>query len=344
MSKAEILFLSQEEEVQCGLLDMKMVMEEVEKAFFKMGKGMVKNPPKVKLGLPENHNWTCFFNSMPSWLGSEEEGDEGIVGFKWAAESKNNVKEDKGLPLGVDVVILSDPHTVMPKAIMDGTIITAMRTSAVAGVAAKYLAPKGAKSACLVGAGVIGRTMVMAMMEALPELEVIYMADLKVEKCQGLAEEFKDQIKIVPSASVEESVKDADVIVTATTAGKPIVFKDWVKKEKVTFIQMSGYEMDVEIGLASKKYVDNYKQMMTFDDKLLYDLVVNHNVAPESVWELSDVATGAKAGREDDDKWVICMTMGMGMQDIIVANKLYENALAKGLGTKLTYWENPLWV
>ncbi|MBO4992190.1 MAG: ornithine cyclodeaminase, partial [Firmicutes bacterium] len=80
------------------------------------------------------------------------------------------------------------------------------------------------------------------------------------------------------------------------------------------------------------------------DDELLYDMVVNHNVAPESVWELSDVATGAKAGREDDDKWIICMTMGMGMQDIIVANKLYENALAKGLGTKLTYWENPLWV
>ena len=48
--------------------------------------------------------------------------------------------------------------------------------------------------------------------------------------------------------------------------------------------------------------------------------------------------------RQAEDGWIICMTMGMGMQDIIVANKLYKNAMEKGLGTKLTYWENPLWV
>lgn len=340
MSKAEVLFISQEEEVKCGLLDMKMIMEEVEKAFVMMGKGEVKNPPKVKLGLPENHDWMTFFNSMPTWLG----GEENIAGFKWAAESKYNVTENNGLPLGVDIVVLSDPHTVMPKAIMDGTIITAMRTSAVAGVAAKYLAPKGSKTACLVGAGVIGRTMVMAMMEALPELNTIYMADLKIEKCQKLAEEFKDQITIIASDSVEESVKEADVIVTATTAGKPIVLKDWITKEKVTFIQMSGYEMDLQIGLASKKYVDYYAQMMTFTDKLLYDMVENHGVKPEEITEISQLATKEKPGRQDEDGWITCMTMGMGMQDIIVANKLYKNAMEKGLGTKLTYWENPLWV
>lgn len=341
MSKAELLFISQEEEVQCGLLDMKMIMEEVEKAFAMMGKGQVKNPPKVKLGLPENHDWMTFFNSMPTYLG----GEENIAGFKWAAESKYNVKENNGLPLGVDIVVLSDPHTVMPKAVMDGTIITAMRTSAVAGVAAKYLAPKGAKTACLIGAGVIGRTMVMAMMEALPDLETIHMADLKIEKCQGLAEEFKDKIKIVPSDSVEESVKDADVIVSATTAGKPIVFKEWISKEKVTFIQMSGYEMALDIGLASeKKVVDNWDQMMTFTDKLLYDMVENHGVKKEDVVEIADMVTGEKPGRQEDDKWITCMTMGMGMQDIIVAHKLYKNAKEKGLGTNLTYWENPLWV
>ena len=77
---------------------------------------------------------------MPSYIG----GDVNIAGIKWAAESKKNATIP-GIPYGIDISILSDPETVLPFCILDGTLITAMRTSAVGGVLAKYAAPSNTR-------------------------------------------------------------------------------------------------------------------------------------------------------------------------------------------------------
>ena len=191
--KPEILFLKQEDVVKAGVLDMKTVLAITEKTFKMIGEGQVINPPKTMLGMPNNENWKSYCMSMPSYIG----GDVDIAGFKWASESVFNMSQPD-MPYGVDVVMLSDPKTVYPKAIMDGTIITAMRTSAAAGVAAKYLASKNSNTACLVGAGVIGRTMVMAMMEAVPSLETIYLCDLDIAKAQGIAKEYEGKYNVIP--------------------------------------------------------------------------------------------------------------------------------------------------
>ena len=207
--KPEILFLKQEDVVKAGVLDMKTVLAITEKTFKMIGEGQVINPPKTMLGMPNNENWKSYCMSMPSYIG----GDVDIAGFKWASESVFNMSQPD-MPYGVDVVMLSDPKTVYPKAIMDGTIITAMRTSAAAGVAAKYLASKNSKTACLVGAGVIGRTMVMAMMEAVPSLETIYLCDLDIAKAQGIAKEYEGKYNVIPCSDTEEAAKKADIIVT----------------------------------------------------------------------------------------------------------------------------------
>ena len=114
--KPEILFLKQEDVIKAGLLDMKMILEVTEKTFKMIGEGQVINPTKVFMGMPDNENWTSYCMSMPAYLG----GDIDIAGFKWAAESVFNATQP-GMPYGVDIVTLSDPKTVYPKAIMDGT-------------------------------------------------------------------------------------------------------------------------------------------------------------------------------------------------------------------------------
>ena len=130
--KPEILFLKQEDVIKAGLLDMKMVLAETEKTFKMIGQNQIINPTKVFMGMPSNENWDSYCMSMPAYIG----GDVDTAGFKWAAESKANAQLE-GVPYGIDIVILSDPKTVFPKAILDGTITTAMRTSATAGVMAK---------------------------------------------------------------------------------------------------------------------------------------------------------------------------------------------------------------
>ena len=130
----EILFLQQEDQIKAGLLDMKMILKITEDTYKMLGQGQIQNPPKVHLGIPEGTEWESFFNTLPSYIG----GDMNIAGIKWAAESKKNATTP-GIPYGIDISILSDPVTVLPFCIQDGTIITAMRTSAVAAAAKSQL-------------------------------------------------------------------------------------------------------------------------------------------------------------------------------------------------------------
>ena len=169
----EILFLKQEDVIKAGLLDMKQILAVTEKTYAMLGQGLIKNPPKTNTSIPDKENWQSFFNAMPCYIG----GDVNIGGIKWAAESKKNATIP-GIPYGIDISILSDPETVLPFCILDGTLITAMRTSAVGGLMAKYAAPSNADTACLVGAGVIGRTMISAVHEALPQIKTMYLCDI----------------------------------------------------------------------------------------------------------------------------------------------------------------------
>jgi ornithine cyclodeaminase len=173
--------MKQEDVIEAGILDMEKVLEMVEKAFYLEGQGEIINPPKTVFGIPIGKEPESHFFAMPVYIG----GDVNRPGIKWAAESMANARTGN-LPMGIDLVILSDPVTVKPVAIMDGMVITAMRTAAAAGVAAKYLAPKGAKTAGFVGAGVIGRTMIMALKQVIPGLEEIRLCDLRLEKAEKL--------------------------------------------------------------------------------------------------------------------------------------------------------------
>jgi ornithine cyclodeaminase len=337
--KPEILFLKQEDVIRSGLLDMKMVLEETEKVFRMLGEKRAINPAKLKLGLPDNTDWDSFFMSMPAFIG----GDAHVAGFKWAAESKRNATVP-GMPLGVDVVVLSDPDTVYPKAIMDGTIITAMRTSAMAGLAARHMARADSETACLVGAGVIGRTMIMAMKEVLPKLERVFLVDLIAKKAEDMAAEFKDSVEVIPGASLESAAKGADVVVTETTTRKPFVKKSFLAPN-ATVIQMSSYEIEDEILLSADKVaVDIWEQQIRNVGGLLKKLYDEGKVKRERVAELQELVLGAKPGRESDGELTVTCLHGVGAVDVGVANRIYQNALKAGVGQKLVLWDDPMWV
>ena len=187
----EILLLKQEDVIKAGLLDMKQILAVTEKTYAMLGQGLIKNPPKTNTSIPDKENWQSFFNAMPCYIG----GDINIGGIKWAAESKKNATIP-GIPYGIDISILSDPETVLPFCILDGTLITAMRTSAVGGLMAKYAAPSDADTACLVGAGVIGRTMISAVHEALPQIKTMCLCDIDVAKAEGIAKEYGDSLGV----------------------------------------------------------------------------------------------------------------------------------------------------
>ena len=337
--KTEILFMQQEDVIAAGILDMGKVLEMVEKAFYLEGHGEIINPPKTVFGIPIGSNPQSHFFSMPVYIG----GDVNRPGIKWAAESMANAKTGD-LPMGIDLVILSDPVTVQPVAIMDGMVITAMRTAAAAGVAAKYLAPKGAKVAGCVGAGVIGRTMIMALKQVIPSLEQVKLCDLNLQKAEKLAAEFEGEIQVIPTNNVEETVIDADIITTMTTSRKPFVKAEWVKSGAMV-IQMSSWE--VEAGVvkkANKVVVDSWDQMKENDLSVIKQMVQKGDLDEKNIWALNEVVCGKKPGREKDDEITLFSSRGMGCLDIIIGDYLYKEALKKGLGQKLVLWDEAKWV
>ena len=338
--KHEILFLNQEDVIEAGVLNMGKILELVEKVFYLDGIGQVKNPPKTEMAVPDKDSRQSTFISMPVYIG----GDINRAGVKWAAESKANM-ESGLLPMGIDIVILSDPVTVLPIAILDGLVITAMRTAAAAGVAAKHLARKDSETVGCIGAGIIGRTMIQALKGVLPNIKQFKMFDLKPEKVDNLIKEFEGTgIEIIAAGSVEEAVSDADIVATMTTSKKPFVKGEWIKPGTMV-IQMSSYEVEKDVvSKADKLVVDSWAQMKENSDSVLAQMFYSKELDEDDVLHLKDIVSGKKAGRETDDEITMFSSRGMGCLDIMVADYLYKQAIDKGIGQKLNLWEEVKWV
>ncbi len=351
--KPEFLVLRQEDLVSAGLTDMKLVMEIEEEIFKMVGEGIVIQPNKIFMPIPKEEmkdspemqfttpaTMGSFGMSMPAYLG----GDFNVAGFKWAAETEYNITQPD-IPYGVDVVVLSDPKTMFPLAFFDGTLTTAMRTSGAAGICAKYMARKNSKVAALIGAGVIGRTMILAMMNAVPGLEEIRLVDKKIEKAEGLRDEFLGKYNIVPIADAKEAMDGADIIVTETTSLKSFIPREWITVPNATVIQMEAYAFENDVfAEADKVLVDRYVQITHLEGHQMHELHEKGLIKPETTIQIADLAMGKHPGRESDDEFIACCTAGMGAVDIGIAFRMYQRCKEMGLGTKCVLWDKSQWV
>jgi ornithine cyclodeaminase len=333
------LLLKQEDVVKAGLLDMKQILAVTEKTYSMLGQGQIQNPPKTNTSIPEKTNWQSFFNAMPSHIA----GDVNIAGIKWAAEAKKNASIP-GIPYGIDITILSDPETVLPFCILDGTLITAMRTSAVGGLMAKYAAPSNADTAALIGAGVIGRTMVSAVHEALPQIKTMYLTDLDLSKAEEIAAEYGDSlgVKIIPTTDSKGAALKSQLIVGETTAREPIMDSSWLTPG-CAIVSMHPSEMAEDLFLSAEAIsVDYWKQMKEHMNPLV-KLVGEGAIKEDSLIDLSELVLGKKKLRTSDDQYVTACSMGLGALDIMIAYQMFENATKMGIGTKFNLWDKPLW-
>jgi ornithine cyclodeaminase/alanine dehydrogenase-like protein (mu-crystallin family) len=338
----EFLFLTQEDVIAAGALDMKATLEDVELAYKLFASGEVNQPHKSVMQYENKQTGQkrqYLTVSMPVYVG----GEINRAGIKWAAESMDNAARGD-MPMGVDIIILHDLEHAIPHAIMEGGLITAMRTSAVAGVGAKYLANSDSKVAGLIGAGVVGRTMIMALTSAMSALEEIRLYDLDESKSHGLAEEFKDIITVKVVDSVETAFKNADIITTQTTARRNIVKKEWIPQGSY-YAHMSTDEAEDGAFLETDLLVvDNWQTLKGWEFFSPTRLVNEGKLNGEEIVDLGEIILGKKVGRRSPKDSIIFANLGMGCLDIAIAERIYKNAKTKGLGQKLKLWDKPLWL
>ncbi len=317
-----------------GFIDIREVVETVEEVFHQHGLGRVAMPAKLKLDM-HAFGYDSSMNAMPAFI---EKLD--VAGMKWVGQLGAN--PPRGLPFVMGMLILVEPLSGKPLAVMEASWITAMRTGASAAVAAKYLAPEGAKIAAIIGAGVQGRTSLSALDTAM-ELDEVRIVDMSVDALSRFMDDMtgKVDVNLKKADSAQEAVVGADIIVTATTADETVVVESWVQPKALVVSLGSHPELDKSLVLsASKIVVDNWEQNKHRGE--LHKLYERGAINDDSIYaELGSIVAGAIAGREEEDGRIVACLIGMGSEDVAVAKTIYDRAKESGLAQTFTFIHTP---
>jgi ornithine cyclodeaminase len=327
----ELIYLDREALVSAGLLDFARAVEDVESVFKMLAAGEVVMPPKVAIelffndGSPKGH-----LIAMPVYV-----KPLGVAGVKWAAGFFRN--PERGLPHGLDVIVLSDPETGRPLAVMEGALVTAVRTGAAAAVGAKYLAPDGTEIAALIGAGVVGRAAAHALRAALPGLAELRVYDLKREKAEAVAKEVGGKV----AGGLEGAVRGSDIVVTATTSHSQFVKLGWLKRDCLC-VEIGKNELEDAVILRADRVVVDYWEQVKSREWVSLARLWRQGLLPES--RIEEIARIVSMGRLGGGGLRVFSPIGMACEDIVVANRLYREAEKRGLGVRLPLWRATDWL
>jgi ornithine cyclodeaminase/alanine dehydrogenase len=311
------------------ILTMKDVIEYVEMAFLELQRGTAILPMRATITLSEKHGW---IGVMPAYLGRM-----GSLSTKIVTVFEKNL--EKNMPTIMATIMLNDSETGAPLAIMDGTLITAMRTGAVCGVATKYLARKDSKNVGIFGAGVQARTQLMAMC-AVREIRKALVHDVVKERAESFASEMSKILKIpVEACEPRDLVAQSDIIVTATTSKTPVFDGSWVKPG--THLNLIGSfkpdvrEVDEEVIKKAKIVVDQKSAALEEAGDIIIPLKAGIITEKDIYAELGELAAGLKPGRTSDFEITLFKSVGLGIQDCAAAWLAYMRAKEKGVGMEV---------
>jgi len=322
MKSIEFLYLSQEDVIQVGL-SMSDTIAVVENVLKDHADNACENPPK-----PGVHPLAdAFIHAMPAYLPRKN-----ISGMKWVSGFFDNQRY--GLPSIMGLLVLNDVTTGQPVAVMEAGYITALRTAAMSGVSARYLAVAGAKRVGIVGAGIQGRYNLLSLKEVLPGIQRVRVHDIDSYAAVRLKEVMQGQVpfQIEIRPSVQEVFQEADIIITAIGRPRERIFKEqWVKAGALVLpVGPRGWET-AAIGKMDKFVVDDWGQFSH-----LYDGEGGYYAPLPTLYaQLGEIVTGKKPARESTAERIINFNLGMAILDIAVGNEILERARRSNLGRVL---------
>jgi len=323
MPEKQLLYLSQAEVIATGLT-MAKIIDLLEIAFQEKGEGRVEMPPKPGIHPGAGDN---FIHAMPAYIPALNS-----AGVKWVSGFPENHKRD--LPYITGLLILNDPETGLPLAVMDCIWITAMRTAAATAVAARRLARPESAILGILGCGVQGRTNTEALNVLFP-VQKVMAYDVDPEAARQFAEEISSRLslEVVPVSSPREAVSGCDMVVTAG----PILKKPhatikagwWDEGSFASLVDFDSYWHPEALKEADKFCTDDLAQLLHYREAGYFQDI------PPIHAGLGELVTGAKPGRETESERTIACNLGLAMDDMAVAPTLFTRAVEMGLGTWL---------
>jgi ornithine cyclodeaminase/alanine dehydrogenase len=319
-----IRYLSRSD-VERTAVSMLEVIEAVETAFRCKGHGRVELPAKTAV---HPGSADSFIHAMPASI-----PEMGVVGVKWIAGYPEN--RALGVPYINGLLILNDPGTGVPTALMDATWITAVRTAAASAVSARYLARTNSHSVAILGCGVQG----LAHLEALPfvfgSLTTVHAFDPDRSQAATLAAIARDRhgLQAVVAVTPEDAVRGSDVIVTAGPILREphaTIRADWlapgVFASAVDFDSCWHSEALAALDVFT---TDDVPQLDHFRGLGYFKAI------PPIAADLGQLVTGAHPGRTSPDQRTMACNLGVAIDDVAVGGLVLRAAEELGLGVIL---------
>jgi len=332
MKEIMIRYLSSKDVLQSGLT-MKKTVEITEEVYRAHGAGEVILSKKTGvnmelMGMRRDSGLTA----MSAFI-----KEKNTVGLKWIGLNFDNPVKNN-LPSHTALIILNDPKTMAPIAIMEGGWITAMRTGAASAVGAKYLARKDSQVVGILGAGYQSRFQIRALNEIM-KMETILITDLVRDRCAKIAKEMKDELNltVTPVDSPKQIAEQCDIIVTLTSADAPLIRHKWLRKGSLLCALTDHSNFDFEVTKnANKIIVDNMYSTMHLGE--LSKWVDQGLISEKDLYaEIGEIVLGKKKGRETDDELILYVPIGMGSLDIATAIEVFRLSEEKNLGKVLAF-------
>jgi ornithine cyclodeaminase len=320
-----ILVLSQEQVER--LLDMKGCIEAMADALSSLARGEVHVPLRF-LVRPEDE--PSLIGLMPA----HRAGDSPLYSLKTVCVFPDNPK--RGLDAHQGTVTLFDGETGEVRALMNASAITAIRTAAVSAVATRLLARDDARELGVLGAGVQARSHLEAL-RLVRDFDRVRIYSPTAEHAHSLAEEAGAEAV----GSAEEAVRDADVVVTATSSSESVLERDWLK-EGAHVNAVGGRppqmrELDPATIADSSFFVDR-RESAEAEAGDYREALASGAIRPGHIRaEIGEVLIGAAPGRTNPEELTVFRSLGLAVEDLAAAEYVVRRARETGAGTEVAF-------
>ncbi|MBC6829712.1 ornithine cyclodeaminase [Corynebacterium sp. LK32] len=376
-TRIDFLYLSEPDMVEAGVTDFAKCVETMEETLILLADGDYRmagasaNSHGAQINFPDNpihegmpaNGPDRRFMAMPAYLGGRFNG----AGVKWYGSNAENRQND--LPRSIHLFILNDAITGAPKAVMSANLLSAYRTGAVPGVGVKHLAVEDAEVVGIIGPGVMSRTILGSAMSQRPSIKKVKVKGRSQASTQKAVDWIKnefpqlEEVRIVETE--EEAIRDSDILIAGTStssdgpSGFPYFKKEYLKPGALLlmpaaarldddFVRSDDCNLVVDYtGLYEEWFNENgpdvtYERLLGIPGNRWWDMKEEGTLPAEKLVNIGDIASGKAPGRQNDEE-IFCYSIGgMPVEDVAWATDVYDNALAKGIGTKLNLWDVPL--
>jgi alanine dehydrogenase len=321
-----LLYLCRDDLVALGVT-MLEVVDAVDAGCTAKGRGQVVMPPKLSL----HGEGDAYSQVMAATL----PGDGGL-GAKWVSLFPQNAA--RGLPVTNGLVVVSDPETGLPAAVLDAATITAWRTGASAGVAARYLSRPDAATAAVVGCGVQARASVLALAAVLPGLHEVHCHDVDPDRATAFAEQLGRElpgVRFTTSTDAGAAVELGDVVVTAITMTsdvRPPLGPGLLRPGALAV----ALDYDAAWNAAAMAACDRFFCDDVATVRATQAAGVRLAGVPGDIaGDLGELAAGLVRGRASADERLFCLNLGMALEDVVTATLALRRARELGVGREL---------